>query len=1069
MKKSLACMGAAAFAVAAGADIVRISEPDAYVQDGLVAAYDGIRNAGLTADHDPNAAEWACLVPGGPNLEFKTGNGKPPAGEEGFWTPGGYVFMRATLAEMKANVTLGQNFTMQLVCELDLRAVSEDGDQYEGAVKGTDIKGEGYPTLIGETRDHGLYIDRYNATASGTLLWKGDDIVNSFQSQRAACGVLYPRTLTALADDAQYGVFGGAARANMNARTVTGAYANTRFSLGGRINSTMHYSKGLYRGARFYNRALSDEELAHNHRIDMVRHFRYHPRGTVTIARSQTGATGAEGVGTWDVTGAHTFTSPERVTLPNGVVYRCTGYELSFSEDGASLGEAEVHAGELAYTYDNADGDAPGARLAWTWELESGLVPIDAAGYVADGLLLHFDGIENAGARRHDGDAATWFDHAGGCHAACVRTPAAGEDGNWTDTGYAFHFGNFFQARARTSTSIQSTLQVACDAPTKKMLGNRASHVDTVVEWPTFVGADRDMYNFFYYAYPNGNWARLRFKTGGSSSNLDFGGDGTIYNCFHNGHLGGPTAIGVSKNADYPTSWRGADGQTDDKPLERWAMGEVGRYLCVGGVPRGGSEEWHRRNLRGVVHAVRYYARLLTPSELAHNQRLDDIRFRGGDGAGLVVASDRRAVCGDEANGPYDFAGRRVFTAPAEASVGGRTYVCVGYRLEGWDAVNGYWTNPREGAGTRVELDSADGRQRLTWRWKITRALRTVADFDVDDYVQNGLVAAYDGIRNAGAASRPAARADGWADWSGNGKDATIHQLDLGQAWTNHVEGAWLDTAYRFNGQEVMRMDRAIGLGRTPTIQGVVDFVAAEQLPTMSWPTVVAAPNDAGVFTVKDQGNANLYWKTDPLYGNENGNRSIAFRWGGRYFTLQCSGSAFYTFEGATRANGRNFACTNDVPVSTWAIGAGHSGSTQRAMVGNYHALRFYNRFLSEEELKRNRAVDEARFRGVLAETNLVVAISRAQIAPEAVEPRPGVYQVEGAWTLKAGPAQTIEGGKEIAWRPVGCDVQELGADGAWRLVESRAGDAYSYEPGAGVRRVVWRYVSSRGTLIVFR
>lgn len=47
MKKSLACMGAAAFAVAAGADIMRISEPDAYVQDGLVALYDGIRNAGL--------------------------------------------------------------------------------------------------------------------------------------------------------------------------------------------------------------------------------------------------------------------------------------------------------------------------------------------------------------------------------------------------------------------------------------------------------------------------------------------------------------------------------------------------------------------------------------------------------------------------------------------------------------------------------------------------------------------------------------------------------------------------------------------------------------------------------------------------------------------------------------------------------------------------------------------------------------------------------------------------------------------------------------------------------------
>ncbi|MGN0852431.1 MAG: hypothetical protein ACI4Q3_03540 [Kiritimatiellia bacterium] len=1070
MKSCVACLGVMVGAFAVSADIVRISEPDAYVQDGLVALYDGIRNVGLSAEHDSAATEWACLVPGGPNLEFKPACGTL-IGEEGFWVSDGYVFMRATLAEMKANITLGENFTIQCVCELDVRPVSQAGDQYEGSDQGQ--SGEGYPTLIGEAADYGIYLDRQWSEAQSWIYWKCNGIaIPSTGVDRPHIWLTYPRTLTALADSDQYGIFDGATRANMNTREMFGSYANTKFSLGGRINSDRHYSKGLYRGARFYNRALSDEELARNHRVDMVRHFHYHPTGTLTIARSPMGATGVEGVGTWEVTGTHTFTAPARVTLANGNVYRCTGYELNVSDDGATLGAVEVHADELSYTYDNTAGDARGVRLAWTWELEEGLVPLDAASYVADGLVFQLDGIENAGAHSHSDDAATWHDLAGGRHAGRVRTSAAGVDGNWTDTGYAFHFGDYFMARARTSTSLQSTLQVACSAPGEKMAYNRASLTDKAVTWPTFVGARNDAYNLFQYA--QSSYPKMRFKTNYTTSMLDFAGDGVAYTCFHDSHLGGPTAIAVSQTADYPADadWKAAEQQTDDEPVEHWAMGGGPCHLFVGGLNTTAAEEQHCRNLRGIVHAVRYYTRLLTPSELAHNSRLDDIRFRGGADAALVVASDRLAACGNEPNGPYDFAGTRDFSAPAQVTAGGRTYACCGYRLESWDATNGFWTNPREGDGTQVTLDSADGRQRLTWRWSLVRALRTAADFDVDDYVQDGLLAAYDGIRNVGVASRHAAHADVWSDWSGNGKAATIHQLNLSACWTNHVEGAWVADAYRFNGEEVMVTDRAIGIGRTPTIQGRVDFVVGEQLDTMNWPTLIALPSDGGVFTTKGDATRRLQWKTDPIYGNANAQRASISPWGGRYFTLQATGEAFYAFEGAERTGGKAFAYETDAPVKTWAIGAGHLDGNlakERAMVGGFHTLRFYNRLLSDDELRHNRAVDTARFDGVLATTNLVVAISREQIAAEAVDPRPGAYQVAGEWTLKASPVQVGDGDGAVAWRPVGYELAELGADGQWQIVSSHRGDTCTYVPGTGVQRILWRYSSSRGFAILIR
>ena len=1046
----------------AKAGIVRLSEPDAYIQDGLVAAYDGIRNDGLDKPHNSSAPVWKCLVPDGPDLEFKTG-GEALAGEEGFWVGDGYVFRRATLAEMAKDVTLGSKFTIQLACEMDLNAVSGYGDQYEGSTNGSN--GQGYPTLVGESQDHGLYVDRMWQNNSG-IIWKGDGIVMESGGDRPKIYNYYPRTLTMIADETEYGILQGPDRSAMIARSVHGGYANTRFSLGGRINSASHYSKGLFHGARFYSRALSNDELLHNDRVDLVRYFHAYPAQTVTIAPSIHGATGTEGTGTWEVKGSHTFTAPETVTLLNGNVYRCTGYELCVSEDGASLGEATVFDGSREYVYDNSSGTAHGVRLVWMWELVSGLEALTASACVQDGLLLHLDGIENAGEHLHKGHVDVWHDLANGNHAINFRTDVAGTAGNWTDNGYAFHFGNYFATQARVPTTLQSTLQVVCNAPVKKMLKNTAStDSGNPVTWPNSVGTDGDFYNLFLYAQqPHDKFSKMIFKTSRSQAIHCFTGNGEHYSCFHDSRCGGPTRIGLTQDGAYPSAW------TDGPSSELWSFGSAPRVLSIGGVPTlQDTAQNHRRNIRGVVHAVRYYARLLTPSELEWNRRLDEIRFRGGSGAALVVASERRDVCGTERNGPYDFAGTRTFSAPAEVEASGRVYACAGYRLESWDDANGYWTNSRSGDETHVTIDSRDGRQRLTWRWTVVRALRTAADYDIDDYVQEGLVAAYDGIRNVGSVSEHATHSDSWADWSGNGKHATIHQLDLKTDWVAHDEGAWRDDAYGFNGQEVMLMERDIGLGNTPTIQCVVDFVPEEQ--TSEYPTFIAATNDAGLFTAHYHAYKTVQWKLEPLFSGSAGTRPTT-PFDGRYYTLQAPDSQAAVFTTVQRSGATAFSHPGNAHVQPWTIGAGHLDggyAKTRAIIGGFQSLRYYNRLLDDAELRHNRMVDVARFEGVLMMTNLVVEINDAQIPVDAVSPRPGVYTVEGGCQLTARDAQILVNDEYVKFRPSGYSLQRLNGEGEWTTVGHANDSTLAYTPDGTPTRILWRYVRDTGLTITLR
>ena len=59
---------------------------------------------------------------------------------------------------------------------------------------------------------------------------------------------------------------------------------------------------------------------------------------------------------------------------------------------------------------------------------------IPASAYVQDGLVVQFDGIENAGRGRHDSSATTWVDLAGGIGDATRKSDkVVWQENCWTN------------------------------------------------------------------------------------------------------------------------------------------------------------------------------------------------------------------------------------------------------------------------------------------------------------------------------------------------------------------------------------------------------------------------------------------------------------------------------------------------------------------------------------------------------------------------------------------------------------------------------------------------------------
>lgn len=1009
--------------IAAVADAVRVYDVEDYVQKGLVGHFDAIRNKGADLPHDATTLTWKNLVGKYPDATISDGAGAWDEDGKGYTFNG----TAGKQAQIDApGIGLGRTATIQLATTID-PAVQSTG---------------GYYGYFHSAQDDRIALFAYKTSGSQVIFF--DTYACSSSKTRSIFESWDGKYITAMVTASTMNNFAGTTIEHpVNRYTFTDMPAY-RYCWGGSSRSNSYNFQGTYHNVRLYNRALTEPELVWNRAIDEQR-FRAENAPSlddvnVTLrSNMELGDCVTGYIGKYIVAGTETFAPPSSVTI-DGNEWEPAGYILETYDAGNAKWDYASTSSETSYTYDSTGGAV--VRVTWNWRLKNGAKKYDADDYAQAGLVLQFDGIRNAGIdAAHDPAATKWVNLRPTADATNAVINAA-KPGEWAANGYDFKAGDCFITEREVAQTNQATVQIAADY-------NESLQP---LRYPNFFSTGTSKDHFCVFAYrgytpDSETMGAVHFKTLG---NYPVG-------------MGFKLWDGRLINAIYDNGCMAVTNSAVLEPISTEASGSIDAsqsYTYVIGSSYAGGND--TRALYGRIHSVRLYNRVLSEAELRHNMEIDYARFYGTtarstetDLVEVRVESPGGAVSLD-AEGAYLVRGMGslALSAPATTNIGVCVYTCTGYRAETWNAATRLWENPVETAGTSVALSGTEGaaNRRITWLYTLVSGLRSAADYDIEDYVQKGLVSHYDAIRNLGAGNKNhATKSMFWRDSSYRANNL----LSL----SNSTWSAWTANSRTFTADQVspMRMEEAVELGSAISIQAVMTSNPASQ---QRYATYFGASNDQGCFGR----NGYLDWK--------NWFKRISFdTWNGQYINaVATSGDKAYLVQGATLNNSLD-ANTASAPAERWAVGGSahddYTGISVRTMTGAYHAARFYNRALTEAELAQNMKVDEIRYRGNFANyANLTIANTQPDGLEEgesvAGNVADGLYELTGSVTLTA--EDVTVGGRTLHPK---CKVEEY-IDGEWQTVASGAESPYTVTAGANPVRATWRWASS-GFIIYFQ
>ena len=603
----------------------------------------------------------------------------------------------------------------------------------------------------------------------------------------------------------------------------------------------------------------------------------------------------------------------------------------------------------------------------------------DVDDYVQDGLVVHFDGIRNAGATAaHENSATTWTNLVDGQPNA----EFVGDTGNWSTDGYYFKgTGSAYAMISSPGVALgaYATIQLALDATPSE---------NTVKYTGLFRSLGDISDNLTFWSGNGDNVATITLKD--------------------DAYSGGRDRITLA-------GWEGK--------YVTAILGHENKYLFQGTIPEnsktrtaitvvpqttysfGGSDE-DNRWFKGTYHSLRIYTNELSGVQLVQNRVVDEARYRnaaskgkGNDDVNVIVASNVEGVEGTEESGKWYIAeGTHTFTAPATKVVGAKFYTLSGYTVETWDG--SAWGAAVTNRGASYAASSS-AKVRLTWLWTLT--LRGAAAYDVGDYVQDGLVAHFDGIRNAGATEAHNSTATTWKNLVDGGADAAFNSD--GPVWTNSA-GCY------FNNNGAAYITEELDLGTNFTIQLATDI----DLDSQHVGSTSGGWNQYRNYFNAQSGDVNGLWTKNGsdasknLVGNFNNYaasgtvRPTINPWGGKYVTKMLSQNGMaYCFEDDSLPSGTDIAITKLPAAQTYSWGGLTNETSKGHLVcGTYHSVRLYTNTLDNAQLAQNRRVDEIRFRGKGDVTVVNGAIGDTGMNGASSLPD-GAYNIEsGTWTVTA-------------------------------------------------------------------
>jgi len=325
-------------ALALGAVRAHAGSAVLYVQDGLIACWDGVENAGA-GQHNPSATVWKDVKGG---YEFAL-TGVTIDADRMTFAGNESSFGKLSAADTASTFVAAKNGTMEIVYASRNAAVSQ--------------------VLLQSSTDSGVAFGSYSS-GSKICTNTGSSVKPTFDfSSGSATNSVSVRYTSGVSDS----VLANGTRLSSTAQAIW-LYPNAETFIGNETIKGTGFPGSIY-CIRLYNRQLTDEEIAANHAVDVQRFVEGNTFGDdfLYVVSSPTGIGSPSPFG--NTTG---LTAGQSVAVSCGATpwtnaaetayYACTGWKL-YDTDGNVVSNGK----ETSLTYTHPD-PAAYRKLEWQWD-----------------------------------------------------------------------------------------------------------------------------------------------------------------------------------------------------------------------------------------------------------------------------------------------------------------------------------------------------------------------------------------------------------------------------------------------------------------------------------------------------------------------------------------------------------------------------------------------------------------------------------------------------------------------------------------------------------------------------